>query len=499
LSDALSALRRELAQINDLSVAARVLEWDQLVMMPRGGAATRGDHLATVSRLAHELFVRDEIGELLARAGAEVDGLDPESDDACLVAVATRDWEKARRIPADLRAEMTKLSSESVEAWTTARANDDFDAFRPWLDRTLELKHRYVECFPPASDPYDPLLDDFEEGMETDEVRRVFDRLRPALRELVAESAPDEAEDFGTGPYPTAAQHELSLVVARAFGATEQSFRLDPTVHPFCISFATQDVRLTTRYAEDDLHGSSLFSTMHEVGHGLYEHGGEPALDRSPLATGCSSALHESQSRLWENVIGRSLPFWRWFYPQFRDGFAGVLADVSLERFHRAINRPRPSLIRVDADETTYGLHIILRFELEQELLFGGLATADLPEAWDAKLEELLGIRPPSDRLGCLQDVHWSAGLFGYFPTYQLGNVLSVQIWERLLVDVPDAYEQIEQGEFGEIHEWLREQLYRHGRKFTPADTVRRVAGGPIDPEPYLRYLADKNASLAAA
>jgi carboxypeptidase Taq len=499
VSDALLALRRELAQINDLSVAARVLEWDQLVMMPRGGAETRGDHLATISRLAHELFVRDEIGELLERARPEVGDLDPDSNDACLVAVTTRDWEKARRIPAELRAEMTKLASEGVEAWTVARENDDFEAFRPWLDRTLELKHRYVACFPATEDPYDVLLDDFEEGMPTSEVRRVFDRLRPALRELAAQSPPGEPEAFVDGPYPIETQHELSLVIARAFGASERSFRLDPTVHPFCISFATQDVRLTTRYSENDLHGSSIFSTMHEVGHGLYEHGGDRSLDRSPLATGCSSALHESQSRLWENVVGRSIEFWRWFYPQFRDGFASVLADVPLERFHRAINRPRPSLIRVDADETTYGLHIILRFELEQELLFGGLATKDLPEAWNAKLEELVGVRPPNDRLGCLQDTHWAAGLFGYFPTYQLGNVLSVQIWERLLADLPDAHAQIERGEFDEIHAWLREELYRHGRKFTPAETVTRVAGGPIDPEPYLRYLADKNASLATA
>ena len=499
MSDALASLRRELAQINDLSVAARVLEWDQLVMMPRGGAATRGDHLATVHRLAHELFVRDEIGELLEAASSEVAGLDPDSDDARLVAVTRRDWEKARRIPAELRAEMTKLASEGMEAWATARENDDFASFQPWLDRTLELKHRYIACFPPTDDPYDTLLDDFEEGMPTSEVRRVFDRLRPALQELAAEVPAEEPEPYVTGPYPREAQHELSLVLARAFGASEESFRLDPTVHPFCISFATQDVRLTTRYAEDDLLGSSVFSTMHEVGHGLYEHGGDPALDRSPLATGCSSALHESQSRLWENVVGRSLPFWRWFYPQFRDGFANVLADVPLERFHRTINRPRPSLIRVDADETTYGLHIILRFELEQELLFGGLATSDLPSAWNAKLEELVGVAPPNDRLGCLQDVHWSGGLFGYFPTYQLGNVLSVQIWERLEGDLPDVFEQVERGEFGEIYEWLREHLYRHGRKFTPAETIERVAGGPIDPEPYLRYLADKNASLATA
>ena len=499
MSDALTTLRRELAQIADLGVAARVLEWDQFVMMPQGGAETRAENLATLNRLAHELFVRDEIGELLDELRPLEETLEPESDDACLLAVTRRDWEKARRIPAELTAEMTKLASEGMEAWAQARANDDYASFQPWLDRTLELKHRYVECFPASDDPYDHLLDDFEPGMKTDGVRRVFDRLRPALRDLVAAASDEPEEPFADGPYPKEEQHELSLVVARAFGAGDEFFRLDPTVHPFCISFATHDVRLTTRYAEDDLHGNSVFSTMHEVGHGLYEHGGDRALDRSPLATGCSSALHESQSRLWENVVGRSLPFWRWFYPQFRDGFASVLADVPLERFHRAINRTKPSLIRVDADETTYGLHIILRFELEQELLFGGLSTADLPEAWSAKFDELLGIRPPNDRLGCLQDVHWSGGMFGYFPTYQLGNVLSVQIWERLLADIPDAYEHVERGSFGEIHDWLREHLYRHGRKFTPAATIERVAGGPIDPEPYLRYLADKNASLAAA
>jgi carboxypeptidase Taq len=326
----------------------------------------------------------------------------------------------------------------------------------------------------------------------------VFDRLEPALRELVEATDPEEDEAFLTGPYSEPMQHELSLAVIRAFGAEDEFFRLDSTVHPFCTSFSTRDVRLTTRYAEDDLHASSIFSTMHEAGHGLYERGGDAALDRTPLATGCSSALHESQSRLWENVIGRSLPFWRWFYPQFRDGFA-VLADVPLEAFHRAVNRPRPSLIRVDADETTYGLHIILRFGLEQELLFGGLETKDLPERGDDGMAELVGIRPPDDRRGCLQDVHWAAGLFGYFPTYQLGNVLSAQIWERLTGDLPDAYAQIEQGSFGELYEWLRERLYRHGRKFTPSETILRVAGGPIDPEPYLRYLADKNASLAPA
>jgi carboxypeptidase Taq len=498
VSDELTQLRAELARIEDVGIASRVLEWDQLVMMPRRGAQTRAEGLATLHRLAHELFVRDEIGELLERLRPEVADLDPDSDDACLIAVTRRDWDKARRVPAELRGEMTKLASEGMEAWAEARANDDFASFRPWLERTLELKHRYIACFPATDDPYDVLLDDFEPGMRTEEVRRVFERLEPALGELAA-AAVDEPESFVTGPYPRDAQHELSVEVARAFGAGEGSFRLDPTVHPFCLSFGTQDVRLTTRYAEDDLHGNSLFSTMHEVGHGLYEHGGDRALDRTPLATGCSSALHESQSRLWENVVGRSLPFWRWLYPRFRDAFPDALAGVPLERFHRAINRPRPSFIRVDADETTYGLHIILRFGLEQELLFGGLSTDDLPEAWNDRMEELVGVRPPNDRVGCLQDVHWSGGMFGYFPTYQLGNVLSAQIWERLTGDLPDAYEQVEQGSFDAIREWLHEHLYRHGRKFTPAVMIERLVGGPIDPEPYLRYLADKNASLAAA
>ena len=482
MTDVLQELRRELAQVVDLQVAARVLEWDQLVMMPPTGSPTRAESLATLHRLAHELFVRDEIGDLLERARPLEADLDPESDDACLIAVTRRDWEKARRVPPELTAEMTKLSSEGMDAWAKARSDNDYASFQPWLDRTLELKRRYIECFPRADDPYDVVLDDFEPGMKTDEVRRVFDRLKPALRELVAATDDEPEEGFVSGSYPASAQHELSVAVARAYGAREESFRLDPTVHPFCSSFSTQDIRLTTRYAEDDLNGNSLFSTMHEVGHGLYEHGGDPALDRTPLATGCSSALHESQSRLWENVIGRSLPFWRWFYPQFQDAFAETLGDVPLERFHRAINRPRPSFIRVDADETTYGLHIILRFELEQELLFGGLSTADLPEAWNARLDELLGITPPENRLGCLQDVHWSGGLFGYFPTYQLGNVLSVQIWERLLVDLPDAYDQVERGSFDEIYEWLRHALYRHGRKFTPGRDDRAGRRRPDRP-----------------
>jgi carboxypeptidase Taq len=261
-------------------------------------------------------------------------------------------------------------------------------------------------------------------------------------------------------------------------------------VHPFEITFGLGDIRLTSRYAENDL--LSLFTAMHECGHGLYEWGVSRTLERSPLAAGVSATLHESQSRLWENVVGRSLPFWRWFYPRVQEAFPGPFGDVPVEDFHRAINRVRRSFIRVDADETSYGLHVILRFELEQELLTGRLAVKDLPDAWNARFEELMGITVPNDAVGVLQDAHWSGGGFGYFPTYLLGTVLSVQIWEKVREAIPSIDEQIERGDFAELHGWLRETIYSLGRKLMPAETVRRAVGGPLSPEPYLEYLRAK-------
>jgi carboxypeptidase Taq len=333
-------------------------------------------------------------------------------------------------------------------------------------------------------------------------VRRVFDVLRPALIALAEEHATDEDDAFMRGPFPEAAQHELTVELVERFGLARGDYRLDRTVHPFMTYSGLRDIRITTRYAETDL--NALFTAMHECGHGLYQYGVDPAFDRTPLetapsATDFSMSLHESQSRLWENVVGRSLPFWRWFFPRVRAAFPDVLAGVSVEEFHRAVNRPRRTLVRVDADETTYGLHIILRFELEQQLISGSLAVVDLPEAWNTLTFELFGLEVPNDALGVLQDVHWSDGSFGYFPTYQLGNVLSVQIWERAREALPDVEEQIERGEFGELHGWLRENLYAFGRKLASSETIERIAGGPIEPEPYLRYLRDKLGALSAA
>jgi carboxypeptidase Taq len=483
-------LRGRLGVVTDLTTAAELLFWDQTVMMPPTGARIRAEQLATIQRLAHEHAVDPEVGRLLEELRPYEESLPYDSDEASLIRVARHDWEKARRVPPELAAETTRVASEAMEAWVRARAASDFESFRPWLERTLELKRRYVSCFQPEGDPYDVLLDDYEPGMRTDEVRVVFDRLREVLPGLIQAAATDEEDPFLRGPFPEDAQRRLSLELLRAWGFTDESWRLDKTIHPFCSSSGSHDIRLTTRYAENDL--TSLFTAMHEMGHGLYERGVADSLERTPLGTGCSSALHESQSRLWENVVGRSLPFWRWFHPRAQAAFPAALGDVDVEQVHRAVNRVRRSFIRVDADEATYGLHIVLRFELEQELLFGDLAVADLPEAWNARFRELMGIEVPEDRLGVLQDVHWSSGSFGYFPTYQLGNVVSVQIWERAREALPGLDEQIEQGEFGPLAAWLGDQVYRHGRKFTPRELLERVVGSPIDPEPYVAYLQGK-------
>ena len=496
MEPALAELKNRLGKLVDLRRAGSVLAWDMTVFMPPGGNPSRAAQLATLEAVIHEHEVDERLGELLEELAPYADSLPADADDACLIRVAHRDWNKARRVPAELAVEFAQTAAQAYEVWVKAREESDFASFRPWLERMVDLRCRYVECFAPYDDPYDVLLDDFEPGMKTDEARAVFAVLEPALVALVAEHATDEEDDFMRGPFSIESQTALSRELIERFGATWDQFRLDTTVHPFETTFGLGDIRLTTRYSEDDIH--SLFTAMHECGHGLYEWGVSPSLERTPLCSGVSAALHESQSRLWENVVGRSLPFWRWFYPRVQETFPEKLGVVSLESFHRAVNRPRRSFVRVEADEMGYGLHIILRFELEQELISGRLAVKDLPDAWNTRFEELMGIAVPNDTLGVLQDAHWSGGSFGYFPTYLLGTVLSVQIWEKTRAAIPDIDEQIERGDFHELHMWLRENIYALGRKFTPAETVERVVGGPIDPQPYLRYLRGKLETPAA-
>jgi carboxypeptidase Taq len=493
---AFEELRRRLAEIWDLRLTTWLLEWDQEVMMPRGGAAIRGEQIATLERIAHERSTSADLGRLLDELTPAVESLDPQSFEAGLVRVARRDWDKARRVPTELQAEIALAGVEGFEVWMAAREESSFARFRPALERNLELRRRYVECFDGYDDPYDVLLDDFEPGMRTAEAEAVLQRLREALVPLVTlvrEAEPIE-DGFLSGPFPIDGQKLVERTMLERLGFDDATWRLDEIVHPGAFSFGTADIRITTRYSETSL--ETLFSGLHEFGHGLYEHQIDSALNRSPLATGVSLGLHESQSRLWENLVGRGLPFWTGFYPLLRETFPDALGGVDLETFHRAVNRVEPGLIRVDADEITYNLHIVLRFELERQLLAGTLSLDDLPEAWDAGMRGYLGVEVPDDARGVLQDVHWSGGSIGYFPTYSLGNVISVQLWERLCEAIPDLDDQIEAGEFGELREWLRQHVHRFGRMFSPRETLERAVGAGIDPEPYLGYLRAKAETL---
>jgi carboxypeptidase Taq len=486
----LERLKGILAEIADIVHAGSILGWDSRVSMPHGGAQARADVSATLTRLAHERFVSNEVGELLEELRpSEEDGGD--SVESALIRLTRRDWERSRRIPTELAGEMSHANGVAVAAWDEAKAASDFASFIPHVERQLELKHHYVECFPETETAYDVLLEDYEEGMTTAQVVEVFDRLKPELVRQI-ERAREHPVDKRPlrGPFPLRGQEEAGRRVLEAFGFEEESWRIDETPHPFASKVGLGDIRLTTHTDANDL--TSLFSTMHEFGHGVYEFDIDPAFARTPLGRGTSSAIHESQSRTWENLVGRSRGFWRWFYPQVQGIFPEALGDVDESSFVEAVNVVRPGLIRGDADEVSYGLHIILRFELEQELLAGTVAVRDLPEVWNTRMKEYLGVDVPDDAHGVLQDMHWSIGLFGYFPTYQLGNVVSVQIWERARTDLGDVEEQFARGEFAPLREWLREHIYRHGSKYPPRELLRQVTGSDLDPEPYLEYLRTK-------
>jgi carboxypeptidase Taq len=484
---ALDRLKRILGEVADLKHAEAVLDWDARVSMPPGGAAARADASATLTRLSHERFASDEVGGLLGELDAA--GADPESDEGALVRVTRRLWERTRRVPSELAGEMARTNGVAVAAWDRAKAGSDFASFAPHLERQLELKRRYIDCFPETGTAYDVLLEDYEEGMTTSEVATVFGRLKDELIAIVERRRGDTVEP-PRGPFPVASQREAGRRILEAFGVDDSTWRIDETPHPFASKPGVGDIRLTTHTDENDL--TSLFSTMHEFGHGVYENDVDLSFARTPLGGGTSSAVHESQSRTWENLVGRSPGFWRWFYPRLQALFPDRLNGVDEGSFVRSVNGVRPGLIRGDADEVTYGLHIILRFELEQELLARSVYVHDLPRVWNARMQEYLGVDVTDDARGVLQDMHWAVGLFGYFPTYQLGNIISVQIWERAVADLGDLDEHFARGEFSSLREWLREHVYRHGSKYPPRDLLRRVTGSDLDPEPYLRYLHAK-------
>jgi carboxypeptidase Taq len=491
MSDALQELRERLAEIQDLSAAGSLLGWDQQVMMPERAAPQRAEQLGTLGRVVHERFTDDAIGRLLgALEGVEDDG----SDDAALVRVTRRDWEKARRVPSDLAAELARAGALGHRAWVEARERSDFAAFLPFLERNVELKRRYVECFEGYDDAYDVLLDDYEEGMKTAEVSALFAELRAELVPLIAAIAQraDAVDDACLhGDFPVERQRALVRGVLERLGWQADGWRLDEAAHPFATSFGPGDVRLTTRY-DPGYVGMALYGAIHEFGHGLYEAGVDPRLARTGLGEGVSLGVHESQSRLWENVVGRGRPFAGWLHGRLAEAFPERLGEVSAEGFYRAVNRVRPSLIRVEADEATYGLHVILRFELEREMIAGTIALRDLPEAWNARMKEYLGVDVPDDAHGVLQDVHWSGGDIGYFSTYALGNLIAAQLWERARADLPGLDSALAAGDGAPLREWLRSHVHRYGRTLPPRELVARATGGPIAVAPFVAYLKGK-------
>jgi carboxypeptidase Taq len=489
----LKELKTILGEVSDLNSAAALLEWDQQTYMPPEGAAARGRQLATLQSIAHSKFTSPEVGQLLQEVQAAIERLDPDSDDARLVRVTQREYRKAVCVPSELVAELARVTAVAFNVWQEARAENNFAKFRPHLEKIVELRRHYATLFAPYDHIYDPLLDDYEPGMKTAEVKAIFDILRPrqvALLQAIAER-PQVDDAFMYRHFDEQKQWDFGVEAITRFGYDWQRARQDKSAHPFTTNFSIDDVRITTRIAPGYF-PTGFTSSAHEAGHAFYELGIDHALEPTPLAGGASMAVHESQSRLWENLVGRSLPFWEYFYPHLQKIFQAQLSDVSLQAFYKGMNKVEPSLIRVDADEATYNLHIMLRLELEIALMEGSLEVKDLPEAWNTRMQEYLGITPPDDAHGVLQDVHWSNGSFGYFSTYALGNLISVQLWQKINQDIPDLADQISRGEFSALLGWLRQNVHRHGRKFEPQELVERVTGSRIDPEPYLQYLEAK-------
>jgi carboxypeptidase Taq len=495
---ALVELKARLREVSDLSSASAVLSWDQATYMPEGGADARGRQMAMLSRLAHERSVAPAIGRLIEFLVPYGEGLPPDCDDARLIRAARRNYEKAIKVPAEYVARANAHGSASYQAWTQARPANDFKQMVPYLQKTLDLSREYSGFFAPYKHIADPLIDDADEGMTTATIKKLFAELKRGLVPLVNAicDQPEADDSCIRRDFAKPGQLEFAKCVAERVGYDFKRGRLDLTHHPFCTRFSAGDVRITTRVNELDL-GDALFSTVHEAGHAMYEQGVDPALAGTPVGHGVSAGVHESQSRLWENIVARSRGFWDYFYPSLQRAFAVQLASVQLATFHRAINKVARSLIRTDADEVTYNLHIMLRFDLELKMLEGKLAVKDLPEAWRAGMRADLGIEPPDDRSGCLQDVHWySGGIGGAFQSYTIGNILAAQFYAAALRSHPNIPDEITRGEFDTLHAWLRENIYRHGAKFPPNELVKRATGSAMSMRPYLDYLRSKYGEL---
>jgi carboxypeptidase Taq len=494
MSEKLNQLKEILGEVADLNHAASVLGWDQNVNMPPAGGEARGQQLATLGKISQEKFTSDQVGKLIDDLKNQ---FAPGSDEAEMIRVASRNYDKAKRVPAEFIAEQAIVTSKAFDAWVDARRKSDFSIFRPHLEKVVDLVHKYISFFPAGNHPYDTLLDDYEPGMKTSEVQEIFSGLRPKQVELIKKisSAKQVKDDFLHKKYNEKKVWDFSEAIITKFGYDWNRGRQDKAPHPFETTFSVNDVRITNRF-EPGSPLATLFSAMHESGHAMYEQGINPSYERTPLAGGTSLAVHESQSRMWENLVGRSLPFWEHFFPEIKKAFPAQLDGVSVKSFYKAINKVEPSFIRVNADEATYNLHIMLRLELEIGMVDGTMKVKDLPEIWNAKMKDYLGITPPDDAHGVLQDVHWSGGSIGYFSTYALGNLVSAQLWEKINKDIKDLDEQIRKGKFDALLAWLHEKIHVFGHKYDPQDIVQKVTGSKIDSAAYVRYLTKKYSDI---
>ena len=497
MGENLKRVKERWAEISDLGSVQELLGWDQHTYMPPGGSAARAEQIATLQRLEHQMLTSTETRKWLDGAEREVESLDPDSDDRAFVTVARRDLEDALKLPEELVVERARTSSLALEAWADARENNLFVRFAPWLQKVIELERRVAEHRGYEDHPYDALLDLYERGARTRQVTAFFaelrERLVPLARRII--EAAGEPDSLLNQLYPIPAQETASRRLAEKIGYDFRSGRIDPTAHPFATAMSRTDVRITTRYNAQEP-AQALFAALHETGHALYEQGMPEDFERTPLRGGASLGVHESQSRLWENLVGRSRGFWEAQLPGLREIFPDQLRDASVDRFYRAVNRVDRSFIRVEADEVTYNLHVLVRFKIETEMIDGRLNAADAPEVWNDRMQTHLGITPPDDRLGILQDVHWSMGAIGYFPTYTIGTLLSCQLWEAALRTRPAIPEEIRQGDTSTLLNWLRENIHRHGRKYLPDDLIQRATGAPLSAAPFLRYLEAKYSEL---
>jgi len=498
-------LTTRLLEIQRINSAASLLSWDQETYMPAGGGEARAEQISTLQGIAHQKLVSPEIERLLAS------WLDPETGETqdtpgetwdepsrSLLREVWRDYSRAKKLPSDFVIKLSRECSLAQQVWAEAKENHAFSQFLPNLRTVLSLKREEAEYLGYRDSPYNALLDVYEPGSTIEALRPLFaqikGRLVPLLKKI--QQSPIQIDDtilFHT--FDQARQLEFGRMVLIAMGYDFERGRLDLSAHPFTTSFHPTDVRVTTRVHEHDLQ-SCLFSCIHEGGHGLYDQGLDPRYFGTPLGDSVSLGIHESQSRMWENCVGRSRAFWRFFYPMLQQTFHHQLRSLDGEQFYAAINRVKPSLIRVEADELTYNLHIMLRFEIEQDLIEGRTRPEDLPGIWNRKMEEYLGIVPSNDAEGVLQDVHWSFGAFGYFPTYTLGNLYSVQFYEQAKLEIPHLEDEIAAGQLMVLQRWLGQKIHRWGRMFTPDHLSRRVTGKSLNPEPFLSYVEKKYGEL---